>query len=112
MDDNQLCGLYKDFYRDIQGTYTTLGISKLCEGLKGSAVTSLRRRHPECSNFVSAPLDTTAFSPSSLRPSPGSVSANYIGDQGASALAAVLKETRISKLECAGAPSLCSVSPR
>ena len=38
MDDNQLCGLD----RRGNGTYTTLGITKLCEGLKGSAVTSLR----------------------------------------------------------------------
>ena len=34
---NQLCGL--DFSGN--GTYTTEGITKLCEGLKGSAVTSL-----------------------------------------------------------------------
>ena len=31
---NQLCGLG-------EGTYTTEGITKLCEGLKGTAVTSL-----------------------------------------------------------------------
>ena len=35
---NQLCGL--DGHGS--GTYTTEGITKLCEGLKGSAVTSLR----------------------------------------------------------------------
>ena len=35
---NQLCGLD---YRG-QGTYTTEGITKLCEGLKGSFVTSLK----------------------------------------------------------------------
>ena len=35
---NQLCGL-DQFGR---GTYTTEGITKLCEGLKGSAVTSLK----------------------------------------------------------------------
>ena len=34
---NQLCGL--DY--DGNGTYTTEGIAKLCEGLKGSTVTSL-----------------------------------------------------------------------
>ena len=37
MSNNQLCGL--DYWGD--GTYTTEGITKLCEGLKGSAVTSL-----------------------------------------------------------------------
>ena len=36
--NNQLCGL--DGYGD--GTYTAEGITKLCEGLKGSAVTSLK----------------------------------------------------------------------
>ena len=35
---NQLCGLSLDG----TGTYTTEGIAKLCEGLKGSAVTSLK----------------------------------------------------------------------
>ena len=35
--NNQLCGL-NSFG---QGTYTAEGITKLCEGLKGSAVTSL-----------------------------------------------------------------------
>ena len=34
---NQLCGLDGEG----NGTYTTEGIVKLCEGLKGSAVTSL-----------------------------------------------------------------------
>ena len=36
--NNQLCGL--DCYG--RGTYTAEGITKLCEGLKGSAVTSLK----------------------------------------------------------------------
>ena len=38
MAENQLCGLNR--YGD--GTYTTDGITKLCEGLKESAVTSLK----------------------------------------------------------------------
>ena len=33
-----LCGIDGDLY----GTYTAAGIIKLCEGLKGSSVTSLR----------------------------------------------------------------------
>ena len=37
MDSNQLCGLGDRG----GGTYTTEGITKLCEGLRGSAVTSL-----------------------------------------------------------------------
>ena len=37
MKGNGLCGLsYQGF-----GTYTTEGITKLCEGLKGSAITAL-----------------------------------------------------------------------
>ena len=36
-----------------------------------------------------------------------SISDNKIGDEGASALAAILKETMISNLECAAAPSVC-----
>ena len=51
---NQLCGL--DY--EGNGTYTAEGITKLCEGLKGSAVTSLKCAAPECSLFVSAPVDT------------------------------------------------------
>ena len=39
---NQLCGLYTDKWLGTWGTYTAKGITKLCEGLKGSAVTSLK----------------------------------------------------------------------
>ena len=38
LDNNHLCGLEYDG----EGEYTTEGITKLCEGLKESAVTSLR----------------------------------------------------------------------
>ena len=38
MAENQLCGLDEDG----RGAYTAEGITKLCEGLKGSSVTSLR----------------------------------------------------------------------
>ena len=38
MVDNALCGVNN--YGD--GTYNSEGITKLCEGLKGSAVTSLK----------------------------------------------------------------------
>ena len=55
MDNNQLCGL--DDY--LEGEYTTEGITKLCEELKESAVTSLR----------------CAVGPS-VRPPPQSVSAH------------------------------------
>jgi len=41
LDGTQLCSLYNVF-GNIWGNYVTEGIIKLCEGLKGSAVTSLR----------------------------------------------------------------------
>ena len=54
MAGNELCGL--DEYS--HGTYTTEGITKLCEGLKGSAVTSLKCTTAPTSVhcYVSAPL--------------------------------------------------------
>ena len=39
---NRLCGLYYAKFGLVKGTYTTEGITELCEGLKGSAVTSLK----------------------------------------------------------------------
>ena len=38
LEDNVLCGIGTKG----EGTYTTEGITKLCEGLQGSAVTSLQ----------------------------------------------------------------------
>ena len=38
---NSLCGVWYDYRDRKQGTYTAEGITALCEGLKGSAVTSL-----------------------------------------------------------------------
>ena len=54
--------------------------------------------------FVSTPVDTLALSPSPS--SLGSLGGNSIGDEGASALAAVLKETNITKIRCAAPPSV------
>ena len=53
------------------------------------------------------PVDTLALSPSPS--SLGSLYGNSIGDEGASALAAVLKETNITNLKCA-APPKCSLT--
>ena len=48
---NQLCGVDDDG----DGEYTTEGITKLCEGLQGSAVTSLEcSAAPSVCVFVSA----------------------------------------------------------
>ena len=51
MANNQLCGL--DQFGE--GTYTTEGITKLCEALKGSAVTSL-----ECAAVPSVCVSVSA----------------------------------------------------
>ena len=51
LTENQLCGIN----REGQGTYTSEGITKLCEGLKGSAVTSLEcAAAPSVRFYVSA----------------------------------------------------------
>ena len=94
LDGTQLCGLYEDDDGDIRGTYTTLGITKLCGALKGSAVTSLRcAGTPRVFDFVST------LSPF-LNPAPlaHSLVSNNIGDEGAMALAAILNKTRITSL--------------
>ena len=91
MAGNQLCGL--DY--DGNGTYTAEGITKLCEALKGSAVTSLKcAATPERLLLCQRPL--TCLSPP--QPMLRSLNSNLIGDKGASALAAVLKETQITTL--------------
>ena len=54
MAGNRLCGLD----REGDGTYTAEGITKLCEGLKGSAVTSLECAAAPLFAFVSAPVVT------------------------------------------------------
>ena len=56
LGSNQLCGL--DWLG--QGTYTAEGITKLCESLKGSAVTSLKCAAPQVFAFVSMPIDKKA----------------------------------------------------
>jgi len=65
LGDNQLCGLAYDGY---YGDHTADGITKLCEGLKGSAVTSLKcAASPECSPFCQRPLTyLQTFSPAFL----------------------------------------------
>ena len=53
LENNRLCGLGR-FGGD--GTYTPEGFTKLCEGLKGSAVTSLKCAAAHCSVRFSRPL--------------------------------------------------------
>ena len=50
--------------------------------------------------FVSAPADTHLCSNCAPTPIPRSIENNRIGDEGASALAAILKETQITTLKC------------
>ena len=59
LNSNQLCAV------DGNGTYTAEGITKLCEGLKGSAVTSLRcAPTPKCLLLCQRPIiDTPGLSP-------------------------------------------------
>ena len=53
---------------------------------------------------MSAPADTLLSSHCAPTHPSRSIVGNKIGDTGASALAAILKETMVSSLECAAAP--------
>jgi hypothetical protein len=64
------------------------------------------RRRPIAFALCQRPLTLLPSHRPNLTPMLCSISVNKIGDDGASALAAVLKETRISKLKCAPAPSV------
>jgi hypothetical protein len=78
--------------------------------LKDTQITTLRRAPRTHLEFpLSMPVDTSALSPSLSHPSLGSLRGNDLDDEGVSALAAVLKETKIVSLECAAAPE-CSLS--
>ena len=68
---------------------TTEGIIALCEGLKGSSVTSLGcAAKPQVFAFVSAPIDTPHHQPHS---SARSLRSNGLGPKGGAALAEGLK---------------------
>ena len=107
---NQLCGV--DFRGN--GTFTANGITKLCEGLKGSAVTSLKcAGTPECSPFCQRPL--TIPPKSSF---PGSLSRNQLCGvdlrgqgtytaEGITKLCEALKGSAVTSLKCATTRSVC-----
>ena len=85
--ENQLCGIN---WRG-QGTYTSEGITKLCEGLKESAVTSLKcAATPECPPFCQRPLTPHGCTPTS-DPTPRSLKDNKLGPEGGAAIAEGLK---------------------
>jgi hypothetical protein len=60
--------------------------------------------------FPSAPIDTPTLSPFPTLPLARSLGDNEIGAEGVTALAAVLKETQITNLECAAAQVFAFVS--
>ena len=83
MANNQICGL--DAYG--RGTYTAEGITKLCEGLKESSVTSLKcAAAPRAFAFMSAPADRKANTLCAHR-----LHGNKLGPEGGAALAEGLK---------------------
>ena len=84
MGGNQLCGLDSSG----RGTYTMEVITKLCEGLKGSAVTSLEYAAALFSPFCQRPL--THFS-THRRSRARSLVGDDLGSEGAAALAEGLK---------------------
>ena len=55
---------------------------------------------------MSVPIDTPTLSPFPILPLARSLGGNEIGAEGATALAAVLKETTITNLKCAAAPEV------
>ena len=80
------------------------GASALAAVLKETQISNLECAATRVFAFASTPLDKAALLPSSLA---RSLDGDNIGDRGASALAAVLNETRISQLKCATTPSVC-----
>ena len=67
----------------------------------------MRRRPSNC--FRQRPL--TRYILTVSHPLVHSLKGNEIGDEGASALAAILKETQITHLKCAAAPIACLSAP-
>ena len=83
--NNHLCGLDDEG----RGNYTAMGITKLCEALKGSAVTSLKcAAAPECSLSCQCPLTALSTHPCSHA---CSLSENELGSEGGADLAEGLK---------------------
>jgi hypothetical protein len=103
--DNALCGVNADG----EGTYTTEGITKMCEGLKGGAVTSLKcAATPECLLLCQRPLTLAMCHHPHPFPccSLGSNNLTNFGRDmsGLLKLVEILPQTKIESLECALAP--------
>ena len=85
------------------------GTSALAVVLKQTKITTLKcAATPECSLSCQRPL--THAPAISLPPIPYSLGFNDIGAEGASALAAILKDTQITQLKCAAARVFAFVS--
>ena len=107
---NKLCGVDHNGF----GTYTTEGITKLCQALKGSAVTSLKcAAAPRVFAFVSAPAELLISDPP--LPTHGSLANNelcgldFMGRgtytaEGITKLCEGLKGSAVTSLKCAAAP--------
>ena len=80
LSQNQLCGIDHEG----NGIYTTEGIIKLCEGIKGSAIISLKcaTQTLKVFAFVSAPLDIHSSFTRAC-----SLELNNLGPEGGAALA-------------------------
>ena len=79
------------------------GLLKLVENLPQTKIESLEcAPAPKCLLLCQRPLTRTCSLAAPTQP-PGSLYWNNIGPKGASALAAVLKETQITNLKCAAA---------
>ena len=69
-----------------------------------SDLAEVRRRHTQVFAFLSAPIDSPPLSPFSTLPLARSLAGNDIRDEGATALAAILNETKLTNLKCAATP--------
>ena len=91
-----LCSLWRNVIGD-------KGASALAAVLKETQITTFRcAAAPECLLSCQRPLTRTCSLTAPTQP-PGSLTQSNIGPEGGSALAAVLKETQITNLECAAA---------
>ena len=79
------------------------GFMALAASLPECGLTSLKCAAAPSVRFVSAPIDTPTLSPPHPAPCFAVSAVNHIGAEGASALAAILKETQITTLKCAAA---------
>ena len=104
LEGNDLGGYYDEDYEFFA---TTEGIIALCEGLKGSSVTSLGcAAKPQVFAFVSAPIDTPPFLGSLANNQLCGIDSRGRGTytaEGITKLCEALKGSAVTSLECAAA---------